>query len=70
MRLRPVASTGTSRRTERELTLLGYKIPAGTLILCPFDPAHRWEGNWPDRPDEFLPVRSGLGSACRQRSLH
>ena len=56
MRLRPVASTGTTRRTERELSLLGYKIPAGTLMLCPFDPAHRWEGNWPDRPEEFVPV--------------
>ena len=64
MRLRPVASTGVTRRTEQELRLLGYTIPAGTIVLSPFDPAHRWEGNWPDRPDDFVPVgRPASGAA-------
>ena len=60
MRLRPVASTGVTRRADKELHLLGYTIPAGTIMLCPFDAAHRWEGNWPDRPDDFVPVRLAL----------
>jgi fatty acid synthase len=72
MRVRPVASSGTTRRVKRDLTIGGYLIPAGATILCPFDAVHKLPGNWgPDaetfNPDrwaepgaEFLPSDDGL----------
>lgn len=55
MRFKPVASTGTTRHTKRPLTLGGYTIPAGALLLVPFDPVHRCNF---ERPDDFWPVRT------------
>jgi fatty acid synthase len=75
MRVRPVASSGTTRRVKRDLMLNGYLIPAGATILCPFDAVHKLPSNWgPDaeafNPDrwaeagaEFLPTDDGPGSA-------
>lgn len=56
MRVKPVASTGTSRLTKRNMQLAGFHIPAGTLILCPFDAVHHNELNW-EEADTFKPVR-------------
>ncbi len=53
MRFKPVASTGTTRHTKRPLTLGGHLIPAGALLLVPFDPVHRCNF---ERPDDFWPV--------------
>ena len=55
MRVKPVASTGVSRLTKRNMKLGKYHIPAGTLILCPFDAVHHNELNWEDA-DSFKPV--------------
>lgn len=54
MRFKPVASTGTTRKAKQALRLGGYAIPAGTLLLVPFDPVHRCNF---ERPDDFWPVR-------------
>ena len=56
MRVRPVASSGTTPRTKRRLRLGPYVIPAGTLLLMPFDAVHHFRGNW-EQPDDFIPVR-------------
>ena len=53
--MKPVASTGVSRVTKRDMKLGKYQIPAGTLILCPFDAVHHNELNWEDA-DIFKPV--------------
>lgn len=57
MRIRPVASSGTTRFAKRALQLGPYAIPAGTMLLVPFDAVHHFKGNWED-PDAFIPVRS------------
>ena len=51
-----MASSGTTRRTKRRLRLGPYVIPAGTLLLVPFDAVHHFRGNW-EQPDDFIPVR-------------
>lgn len=61
MRFKPVASTGTTRHTKRPLTLGGHTIPAGALLLVPFDPVHRCNF---ERPDDFWPVRA-CACSCR-----
>lgn len=62
MRLKPVASTGTSRISKRDLRFGSYTIPAGTLIICPFDAIHHNKLNWDD-PDAFKPERwEGTGT--------
>ena len=55
MRIKPVASTGTTRKIKRDLYFDKYKVPAGSIIVCPFDAIHHNPLNWED-PDEFLPV--------------
>lgn len=55
MRMKPVASTGTTRLTKRDLQLGKYKIPRGTMCLCPFDAIHHNPLNWEDH-DQFKPV--------------
>jgi len=57
MRVRPVASSGTTRRTKRDLMINGYLIPAGSTILCPFDAVHKLPGNWGPDADVFNPDR-------------
>ena len=59
--MKPVASTGTTRISKRDLRFGPHTIPAGTLIICPFDAIHHNKANWDD-PDTFKPVRmcSGL----------
>lgn len=57
MRCLPVASTGVTRKTKRALQLGEYTLPAGSLVVTPFFAAHHWEGNWPEQPDVFNPVR-------------
>lgn len=56
MRVRPVASTGVSRYTKRDMVLGGHYVPAGTLLDVPFDAVHHFPGNWPQDPDAFIPV--------------
>lgn len=56
MRVRPVASTGTTRYTKRDMRLGGHLVPKGTLLDVPFDAVHHFPGNWAD-PDAFTPVR-------------
>ena len=71
MRVKPVASTGSTRVSKRDLCFDGYTIPAGTLIMCPFDAVHHNPRNWDD-PDLFKPVsclekeQSGYGSLLRR----
>jgi cytochrome P450 len=57
MRVRPVASSGTTRRVKRDLTIGGYLIPAGATVLCPFDAVHKLPGNWGPDADAFNPDR-------------
>lgn len=57
MRVRPVASTGTTRLARKDLLLGGHLIPAGTMLMVPFDGVHHYAGNWPNQPDAFIPVR-------------
>ena len=57
MRVRPVASSGTTRRVKRDLMLNGYLIPAGSTILCPFDAVHKLASNWGPDADAFNPDR-------------
>ncbi len=57
MRVRPVASTGTSRVTKADMVLGGYLIPRNSFIVVPFDAVHHFPGNWPNQPDAFIPVR-------------
>ena len=56
MRVRPVASSGTTRIAKRKLQLGPYAIPAGSMLLVPFDAVHHFKGNW-EQPDDFIPVR-------------
>ena len=56
MRVRPVASSGTTRIAKRKLQLGPYNIPAGSMLLVPFDAVHHFKGNW-EQPDDFIPVR-------------
>ena len=65
MRVKPVASTGSTRVSKRDLCFDGYTIPAGTLIMCPFDAVHHNPKNWDD-PDLFKPV--SMGSAALDRA--
>lgn len=53
--MKPVASTGTTRTTKRDLNFGDYTIPAGTMCICPFDAIHHNVLNWED-PDTFKPV--------------
>jgi cytochrome P450 len=62
MRVRPVASTGTTRRTRRDMSLGGHFVPRGTLVIVPFDAVHHHPSNWAD-PDAFQPV-CGAPAAC------
>jgi cytochrome P450 len=59
MRFKPVASTGVTRRSKQPLRLGGYDVPAGAILMVPFDAVHRCNF---ERPDDFWPVR-----ACRGR---
>ena len=57
MRVRPVASSGTTRRVKRDLMINGYLIPAGATILCPFDAVHKLPSNWGPDAEAFNPDR-------------
>lgn len=57
MRCKPVASSGTTRRVKRDLVVGGHLVPAGSIVLAPFDAVHHLPQNWPDDPDAFLPER-------------
>ena len=57
MRVKPVASTGSTRVTRRAIEIGGDILPAGTLVVAPFDAVHHSPLNWDD-PDDFKPVRS------------
>ncbi|CAL8465333.1 g4868 [Coccomyxa elongata] len=57
MRVRPVASTGTSRVTKTDMVIGGHLIPGNSFIVVPFDAVHHWAGNWPDQPHAFIPER-------------
>ncbi|BDA50154.1 Cytochrome P450 3A13 [Coccomyxa sp. Obi] len=63
MRVRPVASSGTTRRARRDMDLGGYLVPKGSLLLVPFDAVHHFPGNWPQDPDAFIPERWAVPSA-------
>lgn len=56
MRVKPVASTGSTRITQRDLHIGGFTIPANTFVVCPFDAVHHFPGNWKDA-DRFKPER-------------
>ena len=55
MRFKPVASTGVTRRSKQPLRLGGYDVPAGAILMVPFDAVHRCNF---ERPDDFWPVRA------------
>jgi len=57
MRCKPVASSGTTRRVKRDLVVGGHLVPAGSVVLAPFDAVHHLPQHWPDNPDEFRPER-------------
>jgi len=57
MRLYPVAASGTARQTEEDMTLHGYAIPAGTVLVVPLYPLLNSPHVW-DKPAEFRPVRA------------
>ena len=54
--MRPVASSGVTRLTRRRMRLGAHAVPAGTIVMVPFDAVHHFRGNWDD-PDAFDPVR-------------
>lgn len=56
MRVRPVASTGTTRYAKHEMTIGGHLVPKGTILNVPFDAVHHFPGNWPHDTDAFIPV--------------
>lgn len=56
MRLVPVVAGGTARRSAKELTLRGHRIPAGTTLIVGGIGLHLSSHNW-ERADEFLPER-------------
>jgi len=63
MRFKPVASTGVTRRSKQPLRLGGYDVPAGAILMVPFDAVHRCNF---ERPDDFWPVRAcGAGVPAR-----
>ena len=64
MRVRPVASSGTTRRVARDLVIRGHLIPKGSVVLCPFDSVHHLESNWGPDAAAFRPERWGEGSGC------
>ena len=68
MRVRPVASSGTTRRAARDLKLCGHLVPKGSLLVCPFDAAHRLPANFGPDADDFLPVRALLLPAVQARA--
>lgn len=59
MRVRPVASSGTTRRVARDLVVRGYLVPKGSVVLCPFDSVHHLESNWGPDAAKFRPERWG-----------
>ncbi|KAK9826393.1 hypothetical protein WJX81_007038 [Elliptochloris bilobata] len=56
MRLYPVAASGTARQTERDMTMGGRTIPAGTVLVVPLYPLMNSPHVW-DCPAEFRPDR-------------
>jgi len=62
MRVRPVASSGTTRRVARDLVIRGYLVPKGSVVLCPFDSVHHLESNWGPDAAAFRPERWGEGT--------
>jgi fatty acid synthase len=63
MRVKPVASSGTTRTVKRDLVVGGYLIPRGATVLCPFDAVHHLPQNWPDDPAKFMPERWAAAGA-------
>lgn len=63
MRVKPVASSGTTRKVKRDLVVGGYLVPRGSIVLCPFDAVHHLPQNWPDAPDKFMPERWAAAGA-------
>ena len=64
MRVRPVASSGTTRRVARDLVIRGHLVPRGSVVLCPFDAVHHLASNWGPDAAEFRPERWGEGAGC------
>lgn len=56
MRLRPVAPSGIPRAANKEITILGYRIPEGTMVLPLQWAMHHDETYWTD-PEIFRPKR-------------
>jgi len=56
MRLRPVAPSGIPRSVNSEITILGYRIPKGTMVLPLQWAMHHDEKYWTD-PQTFQPKR-------------
>ena len=59
MRVRPVASSGTTRRVARDLVIRGHLVPKGSVVLCPLDAVHHLEANWGADAAVFRPERWG-----------
>lgn len=56
MRLRPVAPSGIPRAANTEITIMGYRIPKGTMILPLQWSMHHDEKYWID-PQKYQPKR-------------
>jgi cytochrome P450 family 135 len=56
LRLHPPVLVGPVPMVTREITLQGYRIPAGTFVTPGTTLIHRDPGNYPE-PDSFLPDR-------------
>ena len=56
MRVVPVAANGAPHKAERDTTISGFFIPAGSVII-PLTYALHHDPNYWDRPSEFRPER-------------
>jgi len=56
MRMRPVAPSGIPRAANEEITISGYRIPKGTMVLPLQWAMHHDEKYWTD-PHIFQPKR-------------
>ena len=56
LRVHGTLPLGTARVTDKDLVIMGYRIPKNTPIVMPSHPMHMSDSNYL-RPDEFWPER-------------
>lgn len=64
MRMRPVAPSGIPRAVNKEITISGYCLPKGTMVIPLQWAMHHDEKYWTDpetfRPNRFLDVDGNM----------